>query len=341
MEQNPTLEALVVAGAVTTEDLSAFVVDQATTIDDFGLEEVTPATPPVRPATKQYAHAGESHGDGSAIGKYLQRIGKYELLTKDDEKSLGKVLLDGREAKERLAEGKRLTAKDRKRLDDAAQAKDTFIKANLRWVVSLAGRYPLPRGMELLDLIGEGNIGLEHAVDKFDYRKGFKFSTYSAFWIRQRIGRFLDDKEHQIRLRDRQAPVLRRALRDAKGDPQLLTGELARLHALTTPVSLSDPFGDDGKHEVIEKFASDDIAVEDQAILTDRNDRLMDAVNMLPNELSRILKARCGLLDGTVWGYDKIFEVFGFTEHQARGRFKRAIELLRENSYFYGIQDIA
>ena len=85
-------------------------------------------------------------------------------------------------------------------VDAAAAAKDRFIRANLRLVVSVARRYPLPPSMELLDLIQEGNLGLEHAVDKFDWRKGFKFSTYATFWIRQAIGRALDQKGELIRL---------------------------------------------------------------------------------------------------------------------------------------------
>ena len=81
----------------------------------------------------------------------------------------------------------------------AADAKDRFIRSNLRLVVSIAKRYPLPQGIELLDLIQEGNLGLEHAVDKFDWRRGFKFSTYATFWIRQAIGRALDQKASLIR----------------------------------------------------------------------------------------------------------------------------------------------
>ena len=92
-------------------------------------------------------------------------------------------------------------------------AKDRFIRANLRLVVSIARRYPLPPGMELLDLIQEGNLGLEHAVDKFDWRKGFKFSTYATFWIRQAIGRALDQKASLVRLPGDRSASLRAALR--------------------------------------------------------------------------------------------------------------------------------
>ena len=120
----------------------------------------------------------------------------------------------------------------------ADAAKDRFIRANLRLVVSVARRYPLPPGMELLDLIQEGNLGLEHAVDKFDWRKGFKFSTYATFWIRQAIGRALDQKASLVRLPGDRSASLRAALRQVSGDGDELDDEHARLHRLTTPTSL-------------------------------------------------------------------------------------------------------
>ena len=105
----------------------------------------------------------------------------------------------------------------------AADAKDRFIRSNLRLVVSIARRYPLPQGMDLLDLIKEGNLGLEHAVDKFDWRRGFKFSTYATFWIRQAIGRALDQKASLIRIPGDRSASLRAALRQASGDGETQT----------------------------------------------------------------------------------------------------------------------
>ena len=102
-----------------------------------------------------------------AIGLYLNDIGKVALLTAEDERTLSKAIEKGREAAARLAAGER-SASLRKDMKAAAAAKDRFIRANLRLVVSIARRYPLPQGMDLLDLIQEGNLGLEHAVDKFD-----------------------------------------------------------------------------------------------------------------------------------------------------------------------------
>ena len=146
-----------------------------------------------------------------SIGLYLNDIGKVPLLTAEDERELSRVIEAGREAAEQLANGKRSVAL-KSAVAAAADAKDRFIRSNLRLVVSIARRYPLPQGMDLLDLIQEGNLGLEHAVDKFDWRRGFKFSTYATFWIRQAIGRALDQKASLIRIPgDRSASLRGRA----------------------------------------------------------------------------------------------------------------------------------
>jgi RNA polymerase primary sigma factor len=134
-----------------------------------------------------------------SVGLYLNEIGLVPLLTAQEERELSQVIEKGREAQARLDKGER-SRELRKEVRAAAEAKDRFIRANLRLVVSVARRYPMPPGMELLDLIQEGNLGLEHAVDKFDWRKGFKFSTYATFWIRQAIGRALDQKASLVRL---------------------------------------------------------------------------------------------------------------------------------------------
>ena len=111
-----------------------------------------------------------------AIGLYLNEIGKVALLNAEDERNLSKAIEKGRDAAAAMKKGERGAAL-RADLRGAAKAKDHFIRSNLRLVVSIARRYPLPQGMDLLDLIQEGNLGLEHAVDKFDWRRGFKFST--------------------------------------------------------------------------------------------------------------------------------------------------------------------
>src|SRR5215207_5941896 len=186
-----------------------------------------------------------------SVGQYLNEIGLVPLLTADEERELSQTIERGRDAQERIEAGER--SRDlRKAVSAAAAAKDRFIRANLRLVVSIARRYPLPPSMELLDLIQEGNLGLEHAVDKFDWRKGFKFSTYATFWIRQAIGRALDQKASLIRLPGDRSAGLRAALRQVAGDGDELDDELSRLHRLTTPTSLDRTIGDDDSNELID-----------------------------------------------------------------------------------------
>ena len=152
-----------------------------------------------------------------SVGQYLNEIGLVPLLTADEERELSQIIEKGRDAQIKIDAGEN-SAMNRRAVRKAAQAKDRFIRANLRLVVSVARRYPLPPSMELLDLIQEGNLGLEHAVDKFDWRKGFKFSTYATFWIRQAIGRALDQKASLLRLPGDRSASLRAALRQAGFD---------------------------------------------------------------------------------------------------------------------------
>ena len=161
-----------------------------------------------------------------SVGQYLNEIGMVPLLTAEEERQLSQIIEKGREAQERVDAGEARTREVRRAIADAAASKDRFIRANLRLVVSIARRYPLPPSMELLDLIQEGNLGLEHAVDKFDWRKGFKFSTYATFWIRQAIGRALDQKASLVRLPGDRSASLRAALRHSSGE-----GDRARRRA--------------------------------------------------------------------------------------------------------------
>ncbi|MEO7555481.1 MAG: sigma-70 family RNA polymerase sigma factor, partial [Acidimicrobiales bacterium] len=209
-----------------------------------------------------------------SVGLYLNSIGLVPLLTAQEERELSQVIEKGRDAASQLAATQlattRVPAADRRALKrsaaDAAAAKDRFIRANLRLVVSIARRYPLPQGMELLDLIQEGNLGLEHAVDKFDWRKGFKFSTYATFWIRQAIGRALDQKASLVRLPGDKSASLRAALRAVSGDTNELDDEHASLHRLTTPTSLDRPVGDDDGSELIDLIADNKAGPEELVI---------------------------------------------------------------------------
>ena len=151
---------------------------------------------------KRNGHRG-ARGPDDLVGRYLADIGQYPLLTATEEVELAQAIEDGREAELRLAEELDLKpavrAALRRQVRNAATAKQRFIQSNLRLVVSIAKRYQ-STGLPLLDLIQEGNLGLIRAVEKFDHHKGFKFSTYATWWIRQAIGRGIADKGRTIRL---------------------------------------------------------------------------------------------------------------------------------------------
>jgi len=144
-----------------------------------------------------------THDDQDLVRLYLNEVGRYALLTKADEARLGQLVQAGQEAAVELRSGSLLPAARRRELRRAVQAgeraTDAFVKANLRLVVSVASKYQWS-GLPLLDLVQEGNLGLIHAVEKFDWRKGFKFSTYATWWIRQAIGRAIDNTARTIRL---------------------------------------------------------------------------------------------------------------------------------------------
>src|SRR5689334_17588211 len=266
-----------------------------------------------------------------SMGLYLNEIGKVALLTAEEERSLSRVIEAGREAAERLAAGE--AGPDLERVvADAAAAKDRFIRANLRLVVSIARRYPLPQGMDLGDLIQEGNLGLEHAVDKFDWRRGFKFSTYATFWIRQAIGRALDQKGSLIRIPGDRAASLRSALRQAGGDVETLDHANAELHRLTTPVSLDKTIGDDGDATLGDLMANGDGTPED-AVMTMVDSELLDELlGTLDARARYAVEARFGLLDGERKSFREVGEHLGVTAEAARRLVSRAVASLKDDA---------
>jgi RNA polymerase primary sigma factor len=266
-----------------------------------------------------------------SVGQYLNEIGLVPLLTADEERELSQTIERGRMARERLDAGER-GRELRKAVAAAAAAKDRFIRANLRLVVSIARRYPLPPSMELLDLIQEGNLGLEHAVDKFDWRKGFKFSTYATFWIRQAIGRALDQKASLVRLPGDRSASLRAALRQASGDGEELDDENARLYRLTTPTSLDRPVGDDDGSELVDLLAAD--VPTPEAVLVDREEEqaLHDLLGVLDTRARYAVEQRFGLTDGRKRSYREVGEELGVTAEAARRLVKRAVDAVREEA---------
>jgi len=266
-----------------------------------------------------------------SVGQYLNEIGLVPLLTAEEERELAQVIERGVAARERIENGED-TAENRRAARHAARAKDRFIRANLRLVVSIARRYPLPPGMELLDLIQEGNLGLEHAVDKFDWRKGFKFSTYATFWIRQAIGRALDQKASLVRLPGDRSASLRAALRQVAGDGDELDDEHARLHRLTTPTSLDRVVGDDDGSELIDLLADSTPGPED-AVLAGAEDRMVTSLLDILDARARFaVEQRFGINDGRKRSYREVGEELGVTAEAARRMVKRAVNTVRNEA---------
>jgi RNA polymerase primary sigma factor len=266
-----------------------------------------------------------------SIGLYLNEIGKVPLLNAEEERQLSKTIEAGRAAAERAAAGEK-SKEIAKAIADAEAAKDRFIRANLRLVVSIARRYPLPPGMDLGDLIQEGNLGLEHAVDKFDWRRGFKFSTYATFWIRQAIGRALDQKASLVRLPGDRSASLRAALRQVSGDGDELDAENARLHRLSTPVSLDRQVGDDGDTTLVDLLPSDVESPEDTVLLQVRDQLIGELLGNLDTRARYAVEARFGLIDGQRRSFREVGEDLGVTAEAARRLVKRAVAGLRDDA---------
>jgi RNA polymerase primary sigma factor len=263
-----------------------------------------------------------------SVGQYLNEIGAVALLTAQEERELSQIIERGVAARERIANGTG-TAEDRRLDRAAARAKDRFIRANLRLVVSIARRYPLPPGMELLDLVQEGNLGLEHAVDKFDWRKGFKFSTYATFWIRQAIGRALDQKASLVRLPGDRSASLRAALRQVSGDGDELDEEHARLHRLATPTSLDRSVGDDDGSELVDLLADAAPGPEEQAVASEEDRMVTSLLDVLDGRARFAVEQRFGLHDGRKRSYREVGEELGVTAEAARRMVKRAVNAVR------------
>ena len=271
-----------------------------------------------------------------SVGQYLSEIGAVALLTADDEKMLSKAIEKGRDAQVVLDGEEKLTAAERRSLRTAVReaeaARDRFIRANLRLVVSIARRYPLPPAMELLALIQEGNLGLEHAVEKFDWRRGFKFSTYATFWIRQSIGRALDQKASLIRLPSDRSASLRAALRHSGGDSDGLDDENAWLQRISTPTSLDKNIGDEGDSTLVDLIGDDAPSPEDHALESDRKEMIRGLLDRLDPRAQLAVARRFGLIDGESHSYREVGEELGVTAEAARRLVKRAVDELREDA---------
>ena len=292
-----------------------------------------------------------------SVGQYLNEIGMVPLLNAQEERELSQIIERGAEARAKKEAGETDRQIERA-IRAAARAKDRFIRANLRLVVSVARRYPLPPGMELLDLIQEGNLGLEHAVDKFDWRKGFKFSTYATWWIRQAITRGIANTGRTIRLPVHAGDTLAR-LQKARSRLELKFGRQATLAELSAevempeekvtealrfaaePLSLSEPLREDGDAElgdvVEDRSAESPFEVAATSLLPEEISRLLAPLDTRERE---ILKLRFGLDRGEPRTLEEVGEHFNLTRERIRQIEARAMSKLRHPSSDTGARDL-
>lgn len=303
-------------------------------------------------ARQSGAHASDALHEpdvSDPVGLYLQEIGRVPLLSAEEEVSLAKRMEKAQQAKKAL-QGKRLDPEKESRLQaqvrDGEEARDHLIRANSRLVVSIAKKY-IGRGVPFLDLIQEGNIGLIRAVKKFDYRRGYKFSTYATWWIRQAVARAVADQSRTIRvpihMHDQIAKMARLS--------QELSQELGRdptpeelAEKLNVPpekmkrikkaamriLSLETPVGEDGSSELGE-FIKDDGSLSPsvaaaRSLLRDQLEELMYALS--PREV-RILQMRFGLVDGKTHTLEEVGRKFGLTRERIRQIEAQALMRLR------------
>ncbi len=294
------------------------------------------------------------------VSQYLTAIGEYELLTAEQEVELAQLIEAGEAASKRLDEGKFKDKKEelglRRKLRRGREAKDAFLTANLRLVVANARRYANTSGIDFLDLIQEGNLGLIRAVEKFDWRKGFKFSTYATWWIRQAITRAIADKSRTVRIpvhlhdtlaavRAAQASLKAELGRDPKpeeiAEEAGVTVDKVEL-ALTVAdtVSLEQPVGEDGAQ--LGDFIQDEDAA-DPVVITEELDvasSLRKSIERLPEREGRILALRYGFYDGVPRTLEEIGDEFSLTRERIRQLEKLALCRLRHPSFGIREQDL-
>ena len=299
-----------------------------------------------------------------SVRAYLKQIGKVALLNAEQEVSLAKRIEDGLYANYRLKQikdsGERLSPMNRRDLReidrDGRKAKNHLLEANLRLVVSLAKRYT-GRGMAFLDLIQEGNLGLIRAVEKFDYSKGYKFSTYATWWIRQAITRAMADQARTIRIPVHMVEVInklgriqRELLQDLGREPT--PEELAREMDITVdkvleiqqyarePISLDQTIGDEGDSQLGD-FIEDSEAViaVDAVSFTLLQDQLQDVLHTLSEREAGVVKLRFGLTDGMPRTLDEIGQVYGVTRERIRQIESKTMSKLRHPSRSQVLRD--
>jgi len=286
------------------------------------------------------------------MGMYLEQVSSHVLLTADDEVALARAIDQGRKASSRL-NAATCSPEERARLRrviaQGEDAKMAFVRANLRLVIAIAKRYT-GRGLDLLDLIQEGNLGLIRAVEKFDWRKGFKFSTYATWWIRQAITRGLGNQARTIRLPVHMVDVVRTVFETQQLLADLFhrsptVDEIAEASgldtqrvrdALTAPgdtVSLDRPVGDTGDvslHDFVEDLEVPDPFHEASAAFV--RSRLLEAIEVLEPDEQRVLWLLYGLDGSEPWTRSDVSRRLRMTRERVRQLEGRALAKLRHPS---------
>ena len=284
------------------------------------------------------------------IRQYLKEIGRFPLLTAEEEADLAKKVEAGKEAEEKLASSKKISAKERARLnkiiDTAKQARNTLSECNLRLVVSIAKRY-VSRGLTFLDLCQEGNLGLMKAVDKFDWRRGYKFSTYATWWIKQSVTRAIADQSRTIRIPVHMVETINKMHRAAR----ILTQENGRepsvkeladfleieenkvreiMEVERDPSSLEMPVGEE-EESSLGDFIEDEKSLKPEEI-TERRMLQQDIdkalANLSPKE-ARIIELRYGLHGNKPCTLEELGKIFGVTRERIRQIESAALRKLR------------
>ncbi|MCR5206712.1 MAG: RNA polymerase sigma factor RpoD [Lachnospiraceae bacterium] len=310
------------------------------------------------------------------VRMYLKEIGKVQLLSADEEINLAKVIEEGFEYKQKCHDiekklrkpespevkeelTKKLEAlkkEGKKKIDAGEAAKKRLAEANLRLVVSIAKRY-VGRGMQFLDLIQEGNLGLIKAVEKFDYNKGYKFSTYATWWIRQAITRAIADQARTIRIPVHMVETINRLMRTQRTLLQELGREptqeevaremkmpierVAEIQKISQePVSLETPIGEEEDSHLGDFIQDDNVPMPaDAAAYTLLKEQLLDVLGTLTDREQRVLRLRFGLDDGRARTLEEVGKVFDVTRERIRQIEAKALRKLRHPSRSRKLRD--
>jgi RNA polymerase primary sigma factor len=315
-------------------------------------------------ALRQARKDAELTASADSVRAYLKQIGKVALLNAEEEVELAKRIEAGLYATQLMAElsdkGEKLPAAQRRDMAwicrDGDRAKNHLLEANLRLVVSLAKRYT-GRGMAFLDLIQEGNLGLIRAVEKFDYTKGYKFSTYATWWIRQAITRAMADQARTIRIPVHMVEVInklgriqRELLQDLGREPT--PEELAKEMDITPekvleiqqyarePISLDQTIGDEGDSQLGDFIEDSEAVVAVDAVsFTLLQDQLQSVLETLSEREAGVVRLRFGLTDGQPRTLDEIGQVYGVTRERIRQIESKAMSKLRHPSRSQVLRD--